>query len=143
MCIVLIFQVQPLNIVFFLSNGSCSSSSVVDSDHTRKLNLSSRPASVDDLIKHFEGQYEDPDFDGQLTYLMDIEELPQKVTLHLLVEGGDTSSTADTEILSEVSSPERLNRCQTFFLLHILNKKYKRNMQQFQIFTFHIRNSMN
>ncbi|CAB1336940.1 unnamed protein product [Coregonus sp. 'balchen'] len=40
---------------------------------------------------------------------MDIEELPQKATLHLLVEGGDTSSTADTEILSDVSSPEHLS----------------------------------
>lgn len=58
----------------------------------------------------FRLQYEDPDFDGQLTYLMDIEELPHKVTMHLLVEGGDTSSTADTEILSEVSSRERLSR---------------------------------
>ncbi|CAB1350983.1 unnamed protein product [Coregonus sp. 'balchen'] len=79
---------------------------VIDADHTRKINLSSRPASVDDLINilkakfefddDFRLQYEDPDFDGQLTYLMDIEELPQKATLHLLVEGGDTSSTADT-----------------------------------------------
>ncbi|KAF3833357.1 hypothetical protein F7725_027022 [Dissostichus mawsoni] len=54
----------------------------------RKLKLNARPASVDALIHILKAQleidldfslrYEDPDFDGKLTSLIDIEELPQK-----------------------------------------------------------------
>ena len=59
---------------------------VVEQDRARKLKLSSRPASVDALINIIKEQldidldfdllYEDPDFDGKLTSLADIEELP-------------------------------------------------------------------
>lgn len=62
-------------------------------DRARKLKLSSRPASVDALIKiikeqlkidlDFELLYEDPDFDGKLTSLADIEELPQRAVVHI------------------------------------------------------------
>lgn len=56
---------------------------VVEPDKARKLKLSSRPASVDALINTIKEQlesdldfdllYEDPDFDGKLTSLTDIE----------------------------------------------------------------------
>ncbi|KAK3527544.1 hypothetical protein QTP86_026654 [Hemibagrus guttatus] len=58
---------------------------VVETDRFRKLKLRSRTASVDALIdimkeklEHhidFSLQYEDPDFNGKLTSLVDIEEL--------------------------------------------------------------------
>lgn len=92
---------------------------VVEKDHVRKLKLSSRPASVDALIMilkeqleldlDFSLQYEDPDFDGKLTSLVDIEELPQKAVVHISL-AQDSSSLASTETLSDVSSPERLSR---------------------------------
>uniref|UniRef100_A0A673BJB1 Uncharacterized protein n=1 Tax=Sphaeramia orbicularis TaxID=375764 RepID=A0A673BJB1_9TELE len=92
---------------------------VVEADHVRKLKLSSRPASVDGLIEILKEQlgldydftlkYEDPDFDGKLTCLVDIQELPQKACVHIsLIE--DSSSVASTDTLSDVSSPERLSR---------------------------------
>ncbi|XP_039627313.1 uncharacterized protein LOC120540542 [Polypterus senegalus] len=95
---------------------------IVEKNHARKLKLSSRPASVDALIKiikeqmeldlQFTLQYEDPDFDGRLTSLVDIKELPQKSVLHITFEEdfSSSSSVASTEILSDVSSPERLTR---------------------------------
>ncbi|KAJ0039412.1 hypothetical protein NL108_015187 [Boleophthalmus pectinirostris] len=92
---------------------------VVDPDQARKLKLSSRPASVDALIKiikeqleidlHFDLLYEDPDFDGKLTSLTDIQDLPQKAIVHIAVSE-DSSSIASTILLSDVSSPERLCR---------------------------------
>uniref|UniRef100_A0A3B4VIB3 PB1 domain-containing protein n=1 Tax=Seriola dumerili TaxID=41447 RepID=A0A3B4VIB3_SERDU len=92
---------------------------VIEADRTRKLKLSSRPVSVDALIKilkeqlgldcDFSLQYEDPDFDGKLTSLVDIEELPQKASVHISY-AQDSSSVASTDTLSEVSSPERLSR---------------------------------
>ena len=66
---------------------------VVDKHSVRKVKLSSRPASVDDLINVLKDQlnldlnfnllYEDPDFDGKLTSLVDIDELPQKAVVHI------------------------------------------------------------
>lgn len=92
---------------------------VVVPDQARKLKLSSRPASVDaliDIIKEqlkidldFDLLYEDPDFDGKLTSLADIEELPQKAVVHIS-PSKESSSTASTVLLSDVSSPERLSR---------------------------------
>lgn len=92
---------------------------VVETDRARKLKLSSRPASVDELIKiikeqlqidlDFSLQYEDPDFDGKLTSLSDILELPQKAVVHISLSQ-DSSSLASTDVLSDVSSPERLSR---------------------------------
>ncbi|XP_041954158.1 uncharacterized protein LOC121713541 [Alosa sapidissima] len=90
---------------------------VVQPDQARKLKLSSRPASVDALINILKEQldidldfdllYEDPDFDGKLTSLNDIEELPQKAVVHISLSQ-DSSS-----LLSDVSSPERLSRWPT------------------------------
>lgn len=95
---------------------------VVEADSVRKLKLSSRPASVDGLIEivkqqlelncDFTLKYEDPDFDGKLTCLIDIEELPQKACVHISLTC-DSSSLASTDILSDMSSPERLSRWPT------------------------------
>lgn len=52
---------------------------------------------------------EDPDFDGKLTSLVDIEELPLKAVVHILLEE-DSSSVASTELLLHVSYPEHLSR---------------------------------
>jgi len=92
---------------------------VVQTDRARKFKLGSRPASVDALIKIIKEQleldldfsliYEDPDFDGKLTSLADIEELPQKAVVHISLSQ-DSSSLASTDILSDASSPERLSR---------------------------------
>ena len=87
---------------------------VVEPDWTHKLKLSSRPASVVALIQiikeqlqldlDFSLEYEDPDFNGCRIELVQIEELPQKAVVHIVSQG---SSTASTEILSDVSFPER------------------------------------
>uniref|UniRef100_A0A1A8RMU7 Si:ch211-182e10.4 n=1 Tax=Nothobranchius rachovii TaxID=451742 RepID=A0A1A8RMU7_9TELE len=92
---------------------------VVESDRVIKLKLDSRPASSDELIKilkeklevdcDFNLKYEDPDFDGRLTCLVDIEELPQKSCVHISLTQ-DSRSVASTDTLSDVSSPERLSR---------------------------------
>ncbi|XP_041699601.1 sterile alpha motif domain-containing protein 3-like [Coregonus clupeaformis] len=92
---------------------------VIEADRVRKLKLSSRPASVDAVIEilkeqleldcDFSLQYKDPDFDGKLTCLVYIEELPQKACVHISVRQ-DSSSLASTDTLSDVSSPERLSR---------------------------------
>lgn len=57
----------------------------------RKLTLSSRPASVDELkttgkekFKIDSLSYEDPDLDGQFVSLLDTEELPQKAVLKMI-----------------------------------------------------------
>ncbi|XP_045073884.1 uncharacterized protein LOC123486584 [Coregonus clupeaformis] len=84
-----------------------------------KMTLSSRPQSVDDLkiimqnklnlAYDFTLQYEDPDFDGQLSCLVDIEELPEKAVLKVIRSESDASSTGtgDTEILPHArESPE-------------------------------------
>lgn len=85
----------------------------------RKMTLSSRPESVDELktmIKEkfkldfdFSLSYQDPDFDGQLCSLVDIEELPQKVVLKVVQPESDTSSVAtdDTIILPHAMTPDR------------------------------------
>ena len=94
---------------------------VVEPDRVRKLKLSSRPASVDALIRilkeelqldlDFSLQYEDPDFGGDRTDLVQIDELPQKAVVHLVLSNNDSyslsSSLPSTDILSDVSTPER------------------------------------
>uniref|UniRef100_A0A3P9MBK1 PB1 domain-containing protein n=1 Tax=Oryzias latipes TaxID=8090 RepID=A0A3P9MBK1_ORYLA len=92
---------------------------VVETDRARKLKLSSCPGSVDALIKmikeqleidlDFTLQYDDPDFDGKLTSLADIEELPQIAVVHISLSQ-DSSPFASTALFSDVSSPERLCR---------------------------------
>uniref|UniRef100_A0A8C6LP38 Sterile alpha motif domain-containing protein 3-like n=1 Tax=Nothobranchius furzeri TaxID=105023 RepID=A0A8C6LP38_NOTFU len=92
---------------------------VIQNDQARKLKLSSRPASVDALVSIIKEQldldldfsllYEDPDFDGKLTSLTDIQELPQKAVVHISLLD-ESSSLASTDILTDVSSPERLSR---------------------------------
>uniref|UniRef100_A0A1A8A8F7 Si:ch211-182e10.4 n=1 Tax=Nothobranchius furzeri TaxID=105023 RepID=A0A1A8A8F7_NOTFU len=91
----------------------------VESDRVIKLKLDSCPASFDELIKilkekleldcDFNLKYEDPDFDGRLTCLVDIEELPQKSFVHISLTQ-DSRSVASTDTFSDVSSPERLSR---------------------------------
>ena len=81
-----------------------------------KVTLSERPESVEELINimreklkprldcEFSLQYEDPDFGGQLTCLVDIQELPEKGTLRVVRSESDNSSCAssDTDILPHV-----------------------------------------
>ncbi|XP_065814376.1 uncharacterized protein [Labrus bergylta] len=91
-------------------------------DIVRKMTLASRPESVTELEKmtkekfkidfDFCLSYEDPDFDGQLCSLIDIEELPQKAVLKLVRSQSDASSIAsdDTIILPHAMTPERTQR---------------------------------
>lgn len=89
---------------------------VVEADRARKVKLSARPSSVSALIQilkdqlqldlEFSLQYEDPDFNNQLTSLDDINELPQKAVVHILPVESEGSTTS-TEILSDVSNSER------------------------------------
>lgn len=80
--------------VFFIDRMAAASPQpmilrVVDPDHARKLELSSRPASVDALMKiikeqlkidlDFELLYEDPDFDGKLTSLLTVRNCHKKL----------------------------------------------------------------
>ncbi|KAM6978686.1 sterile alpha motif domain-containing protein 3-like isoform 2-T2 [Tautogolabrus adspersus] len=88
----------------------------------RKMTLASRPESVNELQKMIKEKfsidfdfclsYEDPDFDGQLCSLVDIEELPQKAVLKLVRSESDASSIAsdDTIILPHAMTPERAQR---------------------------------
>lgn len=94
----------------------------ISSDIVRKMTLSSRPESVNDLktmIKEkfkldfdFNLSYEDPDFDGQLCSLVDIEELPQKALLKAVRSEIDASSVVsdDTITLPHAVTPDRAER---------------------------------
>lgn len=93
----------------------------LDTDAAVKLTLNGRPKSVEELKivmqeklkprldSDFSLQYEDPDFDGQLSILVDIEELPEKATLKVMRPQSDESSTAssDTDILPHVPLTQR------------------------------------
>lgn len=93
----------------------------VDMDVAMKLTLNGRPNSVEELKmimqekfkprldSDFSLQYEDPDFNGQLSVLVDIEELPEKATLKVMRSESDESSTAssDTDILPHVPLTRR------------------------------------
>lgn len=59
------------------------------------------------LEGEFTLQYQDPDFDGQLSVLVDIQELPEKGTLKVMRSESDGSSTrgSDTDILPHI--PQR------------------------------------
>uniref|UniRef100_A0A8C5D523 Uncharacterized protein n=1 Tax=Gouania willdenowi TaxID=441366 RepID=A0A8C5D523_GOUWI len=80
----------------------------VTRDTALKLTLLERPKSVEEL-KEIILHYEDPDFDGDLCLLVDIQELPMKGTLRVVRSEGDTSSTAssDTLILPHVPALQR------------------------------------
>uniref|UniRef100_A0A669DT21 Uncharacterized protein n=1 Tax=Oreochromis niloticus TaxID=8128 RepID=A0A669DT21_ORENI len=94
----------------------------VTTDVAVKVSLTKRPESVEELITilreklnprldfEFTLQYEDPDFDGQLTCLLDIQELPEKGTLKVVRSESDVSSCAssDTDILPHVPLAQRL-----------------------------------
>nr|XP_054590080.1 uncharacterized protein LOC129154312 [Nothobranchius furzeri] len=87
-----------------------------------KLTLTERPNSVEDLIQtlqekcrprldyEFTLHYEDPDFDGQLCCLVDIEDLPEKGTLQVVRSEVDNVSlqSSDTEILPHAPISNRL-----------------------------------
>lgn len=80
----------------------------VATDVAMKLTLNERPQSVEELKSimqdrfkprlegEFTLQYEDPDFDGQLSVLVDIQELPEKGTLKVMRSERDDSSTASS-----------------------------------------------
>uniref|UniRef100_A0A8P4KEN1 Uncharacterized protein n=1 Tax=Dicentrarchus labrax TaxID=13489 RepID=A0A8P4KEN1_DICLA len=93
----------------------------VATDVAIKVTLTERPESVNELIKilrekakprldfEFTLHYEDPDFGGQLSCLVDIQELPEKATLKIIRTETDTSSCAssDTDILPFVPISQR------------------------------------
>ncbi|KAI4814508.1 hypothetical protein KUCAC02_003700 [Chaenocephalus aceratus] len=93
----------------------------IATDVAIKVTLTERPESVEELINilrekvkpkldfEFTLQYEDPDFGGQLSCLLDIQELPEKGTLKVVTSDSDISSCAssDTDILPHVSVRER------------------------------------
>lgn len=90
-------------------------------DVAMKVTLTQRPESVEQLIDilreklkprldfEFTLQYEDPDFNGQLSCLIDIQELPEKGTLKVIRSETDSSSCAssDTDILPHVPVSQR------------------------------------
>lgn len=93
----------------------------ITADIAIKITLGDRPESVEDLIKilkekakprldfEFTLQYDDPDFEGQLSCLLDIQELPEKATLKVVRSESDASSCAssDTDILPHVPVSQR------------------------------------
>ncbi|XP_058264494.1 uncharacterized protein LOC131364978 [Hemibagrus wyckioides] len=95
----------------------------IASDIAHKMTFSTRPTTVEELITairekfrpcldfDFSLQYEDPDFGGQLCFLTDISELPEKAVLKIHRSESDASSaaTSDTEIL-----PHTLVRMQSW-----------------------------
>ncbi|XP_056610178.1 uncharacterized protein LOC130427138 isoform X3 [Triplophysa dalaica] len=90
-------------------------------DTALKLTLLERPKSVEELKEimqerfkprldgDFSLHYEDPDFEGDLCLLVDIQELPEKGTLRVVRPEGDTSSTtsSDTDILPHAPALQR------------------------------------
>ncbi len=89
--------------VYFVSENHNVAASDRESRVHKKLTLSKVPSSVDELKEilcdklkidqNFVIQYEDPDFDGSLCNLSDIEELPsEKVTLKIIWEMFKTAS---------------------------------------------------
>ena len=84
----------------------------VATDVAMKLTLMQRPKSVEELKSivqekckprldgEFTLQYEDPDFDGMLSVLMNIDELPEKGILKVVHSESDDSSlgSSDTEL---------------------------------------------
>ncbi|XP_042258150.1 uncharacterized protein LOC121889970 isoform X3 [Thunnus maccoyii] len=106
---------------------------IVLTETERKMTLSSRPESVDELKTmigekfnldfNFSLSYQDPDFDGQLCSLLDIEELPQKAVLKVIRSESDASSVAsdDTIILPHAMTPDRVNRWPDVFPVPIFS----------------------
>lgn len=93
----------------------------ISTDIAIKITLTERPESVEELINimrekakprldfEFTLQYDDPDFDGQLSCLVDIQELPEKATLKVVRSESDASSCAssDTDSLPHVPVSQR------------------------------------
>lgn len=74
-----------------------------------------RPRLDGDFSLH----YEDPDFDGDLCLLVDIQELPEKGTLRVIRPESDTLSTAssDTDILPHVPATQRQKSWPDYFVV--------------------------
>lgn len=116
----------------------------VATDVAMKLTLNERPQSVEELKSimqdHFkprlEGeftlQYEDPDFDGQLSVLVDIQELPEKGTLKVMRSERDDSSTAssDTDILPHVPLTQRQKNWPDCFPLPVFSFEVEHVLQE-------------
>lgn len=99
---------------------------IVNEGDIRKLTRTTRPDTLEDLIDWLKGtlqasysfdlQYQDPEFNNELCNLTDVSELPEKPTIKIIpmIElrpvyetCSDTSSQADTDILSISSSDRR------------------------------------
>ncbi|CAG5927069.1 unnamed protein product, partial [Menidia menidia] len=90
----------------------------ISTDIVRKMTLPSRPESVDELKTKIKANlsYEDPDFDMQLCSLVDIDELPQKAVLNVILCESDGSSVASDEtiILPHAITPQKFFPVPTF-----------------------------
>ena len=85
-------------------------------DIVRKMTLTSRPESVDELkttMKEkfkldfdFSLSYEDPDFNGQLASLLDIEELPQKAVLKVIRSDSVASADSSDDAMSSLHATD-------------------------------------
>ena len=116
----------------------------VSTDIALKLTLTERPQSVEELKSimqerfkprldgDFTLQYEDPDFDGQLCLLLDIQELPEKGTLKVIRSGSDSSSTAssDTDILPHVPFTQRQKKWPDCFSLPTFSFEVEHVLQE-------------
>ncbi|XP_063077044.1 uncharacterized protein LOC134467049 [Engraulis encrasicolus] len=115
-------------------------------DTAMKLTLNSRPKSVEELKiimqykfkprldgSDFTIQYEDPDFDGQLSVLVDIDELPEKGTLKVIrLESDDSSScgSSDTDILPHVPFSQRQKNWPDVFPVPTFNHEVEHVLDQ-------------
>ncbi|KAJ0037217.1 hypothetical protein NL108_018637, partial [Boleophthalmus pectinirostris] len=105
----------------------------VSTDVAMKLTLTQRPQSVEELKTimrnkfrprldgDFSLHYEDPDFDGMLSCLVDIDELPEKGTLKVVRSESDDSSVAssDTDILPHVPLHQRQKHWPSTFIVPV------------------------
>lgn len=114
----------------------------LNTDIAAKLSLNERPNSVEalktlmkekfKLTGDFAIHYEDPDFDGQLCQLIDIEELPEKGTFKILRSESDASSVAssDTDRLPHAPSNVRQKNWPDSFPVPIFSYHVEHALQE-------------
>ncbi|KAJ8349285.1 hypothetical protein SKAU_G00244150 [Synaphobranchus kaupii] len=111
------------------SEGTLKLRVIIDDTSTRKISLPYRPDTVCGLMSllkekldmsyDFRLQFEDPEFDKALCDLENMADLPSIATVKVvrIVEVDvHSTSTEDTVLLSDVSSPERASRWPDVFI---------------------------